>query len=124
MSHPHLQWVGHLADYQPLLSASPNFLVVEAKIFCQFNHQCQLQVISIILTRSDKDSQNFRDWLLGCAGLPSIYFKTVAGIGCGNWSYSTSLCNFLGNFLQKFICHGITTMFTKWYPKCCLFFTL
>ena len=22
MSHPHLQWVGHLADYQPLLQAA------------------------------------------------------------------------------------------------------
>ena len=34
MSHPHLQWVGHLTDYQPLLLPSPWV----AKLLTRFCH--------------------------------------------------------------------------------------
>ena len=87
--------------------------------------------MSIILSRSDKNSWKFWTWGLEtlyrfcrCAGLPSIYCKSKVGIGCGDWLYSTSVYNLLTDLIQKFVCHGISTMFTKYYTKSSLFFTL
>ena len=63
MSHPHLQWVGHFADYQPLLLGSDREMsafadVKDEKTLNEWFHE----IVFVTSTMSDADEpQHFQE---------------------------------------------------------------